>query len=111
MKLKQLGISFAFLAGGEPLMRPDILDITHDVPEIIFPLFTNGLLMSDEIIDKLSHQKNVIPVISIEGDQSETDGRRGQGVYTQIQKNLEKLKNAGIFYGLSFTISKQILRL
>jgi MoaA/NifB/PqqE/SkfB family radical SAM enzyme len=103
---KDLGISFIFLAGGEPLMRPDILDITNDFPEIIFPLFTNGLLITDEIISRLRNQKNVIPVISIEGDETNTDNRRGYGVYDNIQGNLEKIKLAGIFYGLSFTVSR-----
>lgn len=103
---KDLGISFIFLAGGEPFMRPDILDITKDFPEVIFPLFTNGLLITDEIITRLRNQKNVIPVISIEGDETNTDSRRGPGVYDYIQGNLEKIKHSGIFYGLSFTVSR-----
>jgi MoaA/NifB/PqqE/SkfB family radical SAM enzyme len=103
---KDLGISFIFLVGGEPLMRPDILDITSDFPEVIFPLFTNGLLITDEIITRLRNQKNVIPAISIEGDETDTDSRRGPGVYDYIQGNLEKIKQSGIFYGLSFTVSR-----
>ncbi|MFZ2539617.1 MAG: radical SAM protein, partial [Oscillospiraceae bacterium] len=103
---KDLGISFVLLAGGEPLMRPDILDITNDLPEVIFPLFTNGLLITDSIITKLQNQKNVIPVISMEGFEIDTDSRRGIGVYDSIQKALEKFINYGIFYGLSFTVTR-----
>ena len=103
---KDLGISFIFLAGGEPLMRPDILEITKDFPEVIFSLFTNGLLITDEIIAQLRKQKNVIPVISIEGNESETDYRRGAGIYGRLHGTLEKMKNLGIFYGLSFTVTK-----
>jgi 2-iminoacetate synthase ThiH len=33
---RELGISFILLAGGEPLVRPEILKITKDFPEIIF---------------------------------------------------------------------------
>jgi MoaA/NifB/PqqE/SkfB family radical SAM enzyme len=103
---KDLGISFVFLAGGEPLMRPEILDISNDLPGVIFPLFTNGLLMTDAIIARLRHQKNVIPVISMEGLENQTDSRRGSGVYSSLQGTLEKLQHSGIFYGLSFTVSK-----
>ena len=103
---RDMGISFIFLAGGEPLMRPEILDITKDFPEIIFPLFTNGLLITDEIITKLQNQRNVIPIISIEGHESETDDRRGQGVYDYLQGTLDKFKNSDMFYGLSFTVTR-----
>jgi MoaA/NifB/PqqE/SkfB family radical SAM enzyme len=103
---KDLGISFIFLAGGEPLMRAEILEITRDFPEIIFPLFTNGLLITDKIITSLGKQKNVIPVISMEGYETDTDSRRGNGVYCQLQGTLEKMKRSSLFYGLSFTVSK-----
>jgi hypothetical protein len=32
------------IAGGEPLMRPEILDISGDFPEITFLVFSNGRL-------------------------------------------------------------------
>lgn len=102
---RDLGVSFSFLAGGEPLMRPDILDIAGDFPEVIFPLFTNGLLISDQIIEKLRSIKNVVPVISIEGLKSDTDLRRGDGVHERLHGVLSKLKSRGVFYGLSFTVT------
>ncbi len=103
---QRLGISFAFLAGGEPLMRKEIFEITKDFSELIFPLFTNGLLMTDEIISCLRKQKNVIPVISLEGHETDTDSRRGLGVYGQLEETFGKIKHSGIFYGLSFTVSR-----
>ena len=63
----ELGISIILLAGGEPLTRPEVLDITADHPNIAFPLFTNGLLIDGETIDKLAAQRHVVPVISLEG--------------------------------------------
>jgi len=47
---KELGISFMVIAGGEPLVRQEILDITRDFPEIIFLVFTNGLLINEETL-------------------------------------------------------------
>ena len=103
---RDLGISFILLAGGEPLIRPDILDITNDFYDVVFPLFTNGLLLTDENINKLKNQKNVIPIISIEGDESQTDSRRGAGVYKQLEDKIVSISKAGIFYGLSFTVTR-----
>jgi MoaA/NifB/PqqE/SkfB family radical SAM enzyme len=78
---RELGFSFVLLAGGEPLTRPEILDITEAHPEIIFPLFTNGTLFTEEILERIREQKNVVPVLSLEGLETETDSRRGNGVY------------------------------
>jgi len=47
---EELGISFMVIAGGEPLVRQEILDITRDFPEIIFLVFTNGLLINEETL-------------------------------------------------------------
>jgi len=73
---QELGVSVIMLAGGEPLMRPGILDVTRKFPGIIFPLFTNGLLLDDAVIARFRSQPQVIPVLSIEGWEPETDTRR-----------------------------------
>lgn len=104
---RELGVSFVFLAGGEPLLRPEILDMAGEFPEVIFPLFTNGLLITDEITEKLRKLKNVVPVISIEGEKQETDGRRGEGVHERISAIMKKLYDRGVFYGLSFTVTSE----
>ena len=102
---KDLGISIILFAGGEPFMRPELLDITAQFPEIIFPIFTNGLLINDNMIQKLKKQKNVIPVLSIEGGYEETDLRRGTGVFGKVQKIMQKLFQSRIFYGTSITLT------
>jgi MoaA/NifB/PqqE/SkfB family radical SAM enzyme len=58
VEAKELGISFIVIGGGEPLVRREILDIVHDFPEIIFLVFTNGLLIDEELSAKLKTQKN-----------------------------------------------------
>jgi sulfatase maturation enzyme AslB (radical SAM superfamily) len=62
---QELGVGFTLLAGGEPLTRPEILDVTEDHPEIIFPLFTNGTLLTGLILERIARQKNVVPVLSL----------------------------------------------
>ncbi len=104
---QELGIAIILLAGGEPLTRPEILDITAAFPGIIFPMFTNGLLIGNEVADRLRKQRNVIPVLSVEGHLTETDARRGQGVYGQVLKAMERLEGQGVFFGTSITLTKQ----
>ena len=103
---KELGISFIVLGGGEPLVRSEVINITKDFPELIFLIFTNGLLIKDEMLFRMKKQKNLVPIISLEGYQEDTDKRRGKGVYDNLQKIIKKLKNKGIFFGVSLTVTK-----
>jgi MoaA/NifB/PqqE/SkfB family radical SAM enzyme len=102
---KELGIYFIALAGGEPLVRPKILDIIRQFPEIVFLVFTNGLLINDDVMKKLNKLRNFVPVISLEGYESDTDYRRGEGVYKRLQGIVPKLKKLGIFWSVSLTVT------
>jgi MoaA/NifB/PqqE/SkfB family radical SAM enzyme len=88
-------------------MRPGILDVTHQFPGIIFPLFTNGLLLDDAVIARFRNQPQVIPVLSIEGWEPETDTRRGEGVFEAVAAAAEKLRQAGLFFGASLTVTRR----
>ena len=102
---KELGISFVMIAGGEPLGRPETLDIIRDFPEITFLVFTNGLLITEEVADRLAKQRNFVPVISLEGYEEDTDERRGHGTYRRLQSTVGKLKKRGIFWSVSLTVT------
>jgi len=103
---QELGTSIVMIAGGEPLTRPEVLEITADFPGIIFPLFTNGVLLTPEMIGRLRRQKNVVPVLSLEGHQLETDERRGQGVYAHLLSTMAALRESNCFFGTSLTVTK-----
>ncbi len=103
----QLGVSFFVIAGGEPFLRPVLLDIMEAYPEIIFLVFTNGTLIDDAMITKFKKQKNVVPMISLEGDQEETDQRRGEGTFKQLQQTMTQMNKLGIFFGLSLTLVRK----
>ncbi len=102
----ELGVSFFVIAGGEPLTRPEILDIAGAYPHIIFLLVTNGLLMDEAMVERLKGQPNTVPVLSLEGTQAETDQRRGRGVHERLQAKMGELRSAGIFFSLSLTITR-----
>ncbi len=103
---KELGISFIVLAGGEPLMRQNVLNIPRKYPEIMFLMFTNGLLINDEVLEKMAEKRNIVPLVSLEGYQIDTDLRRGSGVYGTVLKSVSKLKDKNLFWGASITMTR-----
>ena len=102
-----LGISIVLTAGGEPLLRPGLVDILKDRPKMIFPLFTNGLLLTDEKVEELKEARNIVPVLSMEGFEEDTDLRRGSGVFKRLKKALPVLSHFDIFWGISITVTSE----
>lgn len=108
---EELGISFILLAGGEPLMRRDVLEKAAGHPDIVFPVFTNGVFVSKEYFELFDKHRNIIPVLSIEGDREATDQRRGKGIYDRQTANMAELKRIGTLSGASVTVTKNNLDL
>jgi MoaA/NifB/PqqE/SkfB family radical SAM enzyme len=104
---KELGISFFVIAGGEPFLRPVLLDIMKKYPEIIFLVFTNGTLIDDKMILRFKEQKNIVPLISLEGNQEETDERRGDGTFERLQLTMKEMKRLSVFFGISLTLVRK----
>ena len=44
-----LGVSFILLAGGEPLLRKGVIEAAGKKQNIMFPIFTNGIFMTDRL--------------------------------------------------------------
>ena len=106
---EELGISFILLAGGEPLLRYDVIEAAGKHSNILFPIFTNGTFLGEKVFQLLDRCRNLIPVISIEGDQTLTDTRRGEGVYGKIMENMECLQECGLLFGCSITVTTENL--
>lgn len=103
---RDLGVSFFVIAGGEPLLRPELAGIMADFPEIIFFVFTNGLLVDAGWLDALSRHRNIIPLLSFEGDRAMTDGRRGPGTYDRLMALCGEMRRCRIFFGASLTLTR-----
>ncbi|MBL4934684.1 radical SAM protein [Clostridium sp. YIM B02515] len=102
-----LGVSFILLAGGEPLMRKDVMEEAAKVKEVIFPIFTNGTIIDNNYVKLFDSNRNLIPMISIEGNEEQTDKRRGKGTYNSIIKVMKTLKEKGILFGASITVTTE----
>ncbi len=104
---QKLGVAFILLAGGEPLMRSDVLDCAKGHLGILFPVFTNATLIDEAYLRLFDRHRNLVPVLSIEGNRAETDDRRGAGVYDALTQAMQALRGKGIFYGVSITVTAQ----
>ncbi|MBR1751559.1 MAG: radical SAM protein [Ruminococcus sp.] len=102
-----LGISFILLAGGEPMIRRDVLKAAGERQDILFPVFTNGTFVDDKYFDLLDKSRNLIPIMSIEGDRAHTDKRRGEGVYDRLITNMERFCERGLIFGASVTVTTE----
>lgn len=105
-----LGISFILLAGGEPMLRRDVIEAAGKKKNILFPIFTNGTFMDERYFDILEESRNLIPIMSIEGKQEITDARRGAGIYDRLINNMDELKRRGLIFGASVTVTTENVR-
>ena len=106
---KDIGISFIVLAGGEPLIRKDVIVKASNHPEILFPVFTNGTMLDNDYLKLFDDHRNLVPVFSIEGDEETTDSRRGKGVYSKLIESMEIMGKKNIIFGTSLTFTRKNL--
>lgn len=102
-----IGISYILLAGGEPMLRRDIIEAAGKMQDIIFPIFTNGTYMDDDYLRLFDKCRNLIPVMSIEGGKEETDTRRGTGIYEKLTGSMAALHERSLLFGVSITVTTQ----
>ena len=102
---EELGVSFIMLAGGEPLLRRDVIETAATRPNILFPIFTNGTCLDDSYLDLLDANRNLVPVLSIEGGREQTDERRGAGIYDKLIEVMDGLHRRKLLFGASVTVT------
>ena len=103
----ELGISFILLAGGEPMLRRDIIEAAGKKQNILFPIFTNGTFIDEKYFALFDKCRNLVPIMSIEGSKEITDNRRGKGIYDKLIANMEEFKKRGLIFGASVTVTTQ----
>ncbi len=103
----ELGISFILLAGGEPMLRRDIIEAAGKKQNILFPIFTNGTFIDEKYFALFDKCRNLVPIMSIEGSKEITDNRRGKGIYDKLIANMEEFRKRGLIFGASVTVTTQ----
>lgn len=104
---KEMGVHFVVISGGEPFFRKDLLTLFEKHNDMAFHVFTHGGLLDEKLVGKLAVLGNILPAISVEGFKEETDRRRGEGHYERVLRAMKLLKEAGILFGYSATMTRQ----
>lgn len=99
---KDLGIYVYLFSGGEPLVAKNrILKLCEAHPDCLFVSFTNGTLIDEDFAKEMLRVKNFIPTISVEGFESATDFRRGNGTFKKIEEAMDILRDHKLPFGAS----------
>lgn len=105
------GSRFITISGGEPFMYKSegktLLDIFQKYNDMLFLIYTNGTVINEEVTQRLMESANATPAISVEGFEKETDERRGAGTHKKILETFERLRQAGVPFGISVTATSQ----
>jgi MoaA/NifB/PqqE/SkfB family radical SAM enzyme len=81
----------------------DILDFAERHMDNMFLMYTNATLINKEMARRMSELGNVVPQVSVEGFEKETDERRGNGVFKKILTAFENMREAGVPFGIAVT--------
>ena len=103
MQMKEMGLYFAVISGGEPFFKEDIFEIFKKHNDMAFLVFTHGGLIDEGMVDRLLEVGNVMPAFSLEGFEKETDERRGSGHFRKVMRAMDLLRSAGLSFCGSFT--------
>jgi len=107
--LKQYRVPVLILSGGEPLLRPDIFDISRRAKEMGFyvGLSTNGTLIDQKMIEPIAAIGYDYVGISIDGIRETHDRfRRLDGAFEASMRGIRLCRDAGIKVGMRFTMTQ-----
>ncbi len=107
------GVRVLILSGGEPLMRPDIFDISRRAKEMGFyvGLSTNGTLIDESCIEAIGAVHYDYVGISLDGIGATHDRfRRMQGAFDLSMNAVRLCHERGIKVGLRFTLTQDNAR-
>ncbi|TCK17598.1 heme d1 biosynthesis radical SAM protein NirJ [Thiogranum longum] len=104
--LRNFGVPVLILSGGEPLLRPDIFDISRRAKEKGFyvGLSTNGTLINEGNIADIAAMNYDYVGISIDGIRETHDRfRQKEGAFEASMHAIRLCREAGIKVGMRFT--------
>ncbi len=109
-RLKDFGIRVLIFSGGEPLLRPDLLELIGDARALGMQchLSTNGVLLTREICAQLSDLGVVYVGVSVDGRPLINDPYRGmEQACDNALRGLRRAREAGLETGLRITVSRR----
>jgi len=107
--LKSFHVPVLILSGGEPLLRPDIFEISRRAKDMGFyvGLSTNGTLIDEAMIGKIADVGYDYVGISIDGIRETHDRfRRKEGAFDASMHAIRLCRDHGIKIGMRFTLTQ-----
>lgn len=107
--LKAYGVPVLILSGGEPLMRPDIFEISRRAKDMGFyvGLSSNGTLITKDNIDAIADIGYDYVGVSLDGMRDIHDlFRRRSGAFDESMAGIRLCRDIGIKVGLRFTLTQ-----
>ncbi|HLB13844.1 MAG TPA: heme d1 biosynthesis radical SAM protein NirJ [Burkholderiales bacterium] len=107
--LRAFRVPVLILSGGEPLLRPDVLDIALRVKSLGFyvGLSTNGTLIDDALVGRIAAVGFDYVGISLDGRRETHDAfRRKRGAFDESLGAARACRDAGVKVGLRFTLTE-----
>lgn len=105
--LEGMGTNLVLLSGGEPLLwcegERGLFDLAARHPTMLFVVYTNGTCIDAAVAQRFARAGNLLPLVSIEGFEADTDAVRGRGTFAAVENALSELRRAGVLFGLSIT--------
>jgi len=110
--LAAFGSPVILFSGGEPLLRPDLLELAHYATDkgMRAVISTNGTLITKDIAAKLKKIGLSYVGVSLDGLERTHDRFRGmKGAFELAIEGIRNCRDAGIKVGLRFTVNKHNL--
>ena len=104
--LKAFKVPVLILSGGEPLLRPDIFEISHRAKDMGFyvGLSSNGTLITKDNIDLIAKVNYNYLGVSLDGIGETNDQFRGKnGAFSEALTGIRLAQDKGIKVGMRFT--------
>lgn len=107
--LKQFKVPALILSGGEPLLRPDIFEISKKAKDLGFyvGLSTNGTLIDEAMIENIAAIGYDYVGVSIDGIRTTHDKfRRMEGAFDKSLHGIRLCRDRDLKIGLRFTMTQ-----
>ncbi|MDD5556968.1 MAG: radical SAM protein [bacterium] len=108
--LAAFGVPALLLSGGEPLLRPDILELAGIAAAAgVRPILsTNGTLVTAAVARRIRRSGIAYAGVSIDGRPARHDRFRGAaGSYDRALEGMRRLAGEGVRTGLRFTLARR----
>ena len=108
--LASIKVPALLISGGEPLVRPDVLDLAELAMSlgVRVTFSTNGTLIDAKKAQRIAKIGVAYVGISVDGGEARHDRFRGRdGAFRDAMRGIRNCRDAGIRVGVRFTVTKE----